>query len=187
MPPLRGKCATESNHGYGVAEGRRGRVFLTRSQHAKQPTTHPTPSCPSCPSMQFPFDSRNIRAKIETEFKKSSPRRRVRTPTIPTQPKPGISATKWRRPASEEKGQMTQRPGPLETNAATRSSRVARSRRRNTSQQAKPTLRSHTGTQMSRRATVPFAKRKGTRASEATLAGDARPRSGRTFVNPEDV
>ena len=86
---------------------------------------------------------------------------------------------------------MTERPGPLETNAATRSSRVAQSRRRNTSQQAKPTLRSHTGTQMSRRATVPFAKRKGTRASEAQKAdqsaGDARPRSGRTFVNPEDV
>ncbi len=35
--------------------------------------------------------------------------------------------------------------------------------------------------------TVPFAKRKGTRASEATLAGDARPRAGRTFVNPGDV
>ncbi len=33
---------------------------------------------------------------------------------------------------------MTQRPGPLETNAATRSSRVARSRRRNTSQADTP-------------------------------------------------
>ncbi len=71
---------------------------------------------------------------------------------------------------------MQRRKGPLETNAATRSSRVANGRRRNTSQTSDPSPSQIEGDAMQGRVSNP-----------PSHAGNARPRAGRTFVNPADV